>query len=194
MSVLGADAGNRDAGNSVPQHEKDAVRDMMAKCQNNLAACQVQRKNWSRVVELCTEVIKLDSGASKAYFRRGTAYMNTGNLDRARDDFAQADRLVPGDKGIAQALAKVNLGISAERKKSDKAFRGMFNAAARADTDVPTAPSEGAAAAADASPHDGPSASGVGAAGAGAAAAEAESGNEPAGSGASTDVVVGESS
>jgi tetratricopeptide (TPR) repeat protein len=50
----------------------------------------LERKEFQRAVDDCTESIRLDRNNISAYYVRGLAYQQMGNLDRAKQDFHAA--------------------------------------------------------------------------------------------------------
>lgn len=91
----------------------------------NMGACYLKLGEYQKCVEACTK--SLESGhSSKAFFRRGQAYMELRNIGGARGDLQRAQDLAPDDSTIAVELEKlqscVEHGNTAEREMYAKMF------------------------------------------------------------------------
>ena len=70
--------------------------------------------------------MSLDDKATKAYFRRGVAYLNKDDCERARTDFARVARDDPAlVKGQLDLLARKE---ASQAKAQEKMYKKMFAA------------------------------------------------------------------
>ena len=94
----------------------------------NLAACYVALSDWPRVVDYSARAIALDADNAKAHFRRGTAFLNIGDLDNADADLQKALALNGGSDGsISRALSQLSVKRRLADEKQRTAFAGMFD-------------------------------------------------------------------
>ena len=75
-------------------------------------------------VERCDQALKLDGKSTKALYRRAAARENLGLLELAEEDLRAARELVPKDRQVRTALARVTLGARSARNEREAGFRG----------------------------------------------------------------------
>ncbi|KAF7091788.1 hypothetical protein CFC21_094344 [Triticum aestivum] len=97
--------------NSVPSA---AGRALQLQCSVNLMACYLKLGEFEECVNEGSEVLSYDSGTAKAYYRRGQAYKELGNLQAAVADLSKAREISPDDETVAQALTEVQEKLSTE--------------------------------------------------------------------------------
>ncbi|XP_014218338.1 FK506-binding protein-like [Copidosoma floridanum] len=73
---------------------------------NNMAECQLIRKNYEHVLTLCNKVLNKDTNNVKAIYRRGVAYAGLKNFEQASNDLKMVITLEPKNK---LALEKYNI-------------------------------------------------------------------------------------
>ncbi|KAK3750014.1 hypothetical protein QZH41_008662, partial [Actinostola sp. cb2023] len=79
----------------VTEEFKQKAQHTESICYNNLAACHIAGSRWPKVVDYCSKVLAYQTNNAKALFRRGQAYMNLNDIDRAREDLIKAHELEP---------------------------------------------------------------------------------------------------
>ncbi|KAF7110011.1 hypothetical protein CFC21_110179 [Triticum aestivum] len=89
--------------NGVPSA---AGRALQLQCSVNLMACYLKLGEFEECVNEGSEVLSYESGDAKAYYRRGQAYKQLGNLHAAVADLSKAREISPDDETVAQALAE----------------------------------------------------------------------------------------
>ncbi|XP_058808982.1 FK506-binding protein-like [Phymastichus coffea] len=72
---------------------------------NNMAECQLIRKNYDNAIALCCKVLAKEENNVKALYRRGVAYGNLRNYKKAIDDLKIVVYLEPNN---SRALEKFN--------------------------------------------------------------------------------------
>ena len=92
----------------------------------NLSLCQMKYNNHSAVISNCTKVLEHDRTHVKALFKRGTAYMDTNDYDRAKEDLVAALDIEPNNKVVRNELSKVNQLLKREQEKMTVDFGKMF--------------------------------------------------------------------
>ena len=58
-----------------------------------MARAYWSKRNYDKAIADCTEAIRLDPALLEAYFLRGLSYGKNGDKAKAKDDFAQAEKL-----------------------------------------------------------------------------------------------------
>mmetsp|Transcript_37270 Transcript_37270/g.72723 ORF Transcript_37270/g.72723 Transcript_37270/m.72723 type:complete len:437 (+) Transcript_37270:139-1449(+) len=84
---------------------------------SNRAAVQLLKKNWGKVIEDCSEAIKLDASNSKAYYRASKAANALSKWDKAVDFCERGLKIDADNKEMAKELATARAGI---KKKEDE--------------------------------------------------------------------------
>jgi len=74
---------------------------------NNIALCELKRKNWIPVVEIFFDILRRNPSNAKALYRRGVAQCGHGKLDEAQGDFKAALVLDPRNVEARRKLAGV---------------------------------------------------------------------------------------
>ncbi|VAI89978.1 unnamed protein product [Triticum turgidum subsp. durum] len=97
--------------NSVPSA---AGRALQLQCSVNLMACYLKLGEFEECVNEGSEVLSYDSGTAKAYYRRGQAYKELGNLQAAVADLSKAREMTPEDETVAQALTEAQEKLATE--------------------------------------------------------------------------------
>ncbi|XBI01782.1 hypothetical protein VPH35_130476 [Triticum aestivum] len=87
--------------NSVPSA---AGRALQLQCSINLMACYLKLGEFE----------DYDTGTANAYYRRGQAYKELGNLQAAVADLSKAREMSPDDETVAQALAEAEEKLATE--------------------------------------------------------------------------------
>ncbi|KAG0618714.1 hypothetical protein M758_4G087100 [Ceratodon purpureus] len=94
----------------------------------NVAACYQKLREYLKSIETCNKVLEGNPHHVKGLFRRGTAYMETGDFDEARADFKQMmtiDKATTADANAA--LQKLKKREQEAELKAKKQFKGLFD-------------------------------------------------------------------
>ncbi|CAE7497566.1 hpr [Symbiodinium natans] len=106
---------------------------------NNMALCDLKRREWARAVETTTEILQRNSKNTKALYRRGVARIGQGKLREAREDLEAVVELEPENADARQKLAEIlrqlKANRTAEKDQADK-MRGFLRGE-RLDDTVP---------------------------------------------------------
>ncbi|KAG0053328.1 Peptidyl-prolyl cis-trans isomerase D [Gryganskiella cystojenkinii] len=85
-------------------------------------------KDMTSVLDMEAKYLS-NADKTKAYFRRGSAYLKTSTLDLelAKQDLEHAKKLSPNDAGVQRELDNVKAKLTAKRDKEKKAYAKMFS-------------------------------------------------------------------
>jgi peptidylprolyl isomerase len=92
----------------------------------NKAYVCLKMSKYADVFLACEEVLRIDSGCGKAYYRRALCYEMKGEWKNAKRDLINAGRCNPNDKEIRNELEKVNLEIQKEETKEREIYSSLF--------------------------------------------------------------------
>ena len=68
-------------------------------------------EHWTKAIALCSEIISLNSGAVKAWYRRGECYFLLEELKCALSDFEAVIKLVPDHENAIKSVALCKQGM-----------------------------------------------------------------------------------
>ncbi|KAI1310275.1 Peptidyl-prolyl cis-trans isomerase D [Mortierella claussenii] len=94
-------------------------------CALKLGRTELAIKDMTVVLEMDPQ-FSTDADRTKAYFRRGSAYLKTNDLENAKLNLEQAKKLSPKDTGVLRELEVVQTKLAAKREKEKKAYAKMF--------------------------------------------------------------------
>ncbi|KAK6635633.1 hypothetical protein RUM44_000887 [Polyplax serrata] len=92
---------------------------------NNLARCHLHYKNYSNVVELCDNSIKINSSV-KALYRRAVAYIELKEYECAENDLVQLLKLEPRNKAVIEKYREVRELDRNNRENYHSILKKMF--------------------------------------------------------------------
>ena len=110
----------------LSEADEKEVNEIKVKLHLNIAMCFLKLKNNHKVINNCTDALKLDNDNVKALFRRATAYYNEKKIKEAKSDLKRAVKLNPEDKAIKKLTAKIDLVIKKQKAKEKKMAKRMF--------------------------------------------------------------------
>jgi len=93
---------------------------------NNMAAAYMKTGKYDKAIKSCTEVLQSDSRNVKALFRRGKAYMEIGELEKAEKDLQDAEAIDPHDKALKKERSTLKEKMKQQEKKQQHFYRQMF--------------------------------------------------------------------
>jgi tetratricopeptide (TPR) repeat protein len=107
--------------------ETKQVNNLKVLVNNNMAAVYIKNGNLPKALNASNIVLQIEPKNVKALFRRGKAYLDEGNLDRAEADLMEAEKLDPEDKGIKKEIQVLKKKIKEDDKKKQKFYSNMFS-------------------------------------------------------------------
>jgi len=109
-------------------------------CWNNMAAAYLKEGNYTKAVNYCNKVLSLELNNVKALFRRGKAYLELNNLEKAQEDLKNAERVDPDDKSIQKELQALKKRQQEQDKKQQKFYSAMFDKLGKENEEEPKIP------------------------------------------------------
>ncbi|KAJ9141804.1 Peptidyl-prolyl cis-trans isomerase [Pleurostoma richardsiae] len=98
---------------------------------SNSALMNMKLGAWEECVHLASSALEVpaitDAERAKALYRRGYAYVRLKDEDKAIEDLAAANKLVPGDAAISSELAAVKKQQTARLAKEKAAYKKFFS-------------------------------------------------------------------
>ncbi|XP_031831554.2 tetratricopeptide repeat protein 9C [Nomia melanderi] len=93
---------------------------------NNMAGCQLNHKNYEHTISLCTKVLNKESNNVKALYRRGVAYGNLKDVEKAVTDLKKAVILEPNNRAAKEQLLIYDAKLQEANQKFEDMVRRMF--------------------------------------------------------------------
>lgn len=108
----------------------------------NLALAYLKVKEYQLAIKFATQALSKDPENAKALFRRGSAHMARGELDKAKEDLKQANEITEGkDAGVREALVSLKERYKQQREQEIE-FSQRVITSAQITQDIPYEPSE----------------------------------------------------
>ncbi|KAG7661850.1 uncharacterized protein J8A68_004625 [[Candida] subhashii] len=96
----------------------------------NLSLVCLQLKDYPKAINYCTYLLDMtnisDPERAKAYFRRGSSYIDTRKYKQAIDDLQHANNLIPEDKLIIQAKDKAEKLLEQQKAQERAKYSKFF--------------------------------------------------------------------
>eukprot|EP01060_Flectonema_neradi_P000765 TRINITY_DN10475_c0_g1_i2.p2 TRINITY_DN10475_c0_g1~~TRINITY_DN10475_c0_g1_i2.p2 ORF type:complete len:179 (+),score=39.43 TRINITY_DN10475_c0_g1_i2:2648-3184(+) len=116
----------RRAAAQATEEEKKAACSIAAQLKCNLSLARLKLQDWEGAIRFATETLELEPDNTKAFFRRGSAYLEKGSAAEARRDLEKVEKTDPTlVKALLQRLSKLEAKDSKDR---DKLYKKMFAA------------------------------------------------------------------
>lgn len=93
---------------------------------NNMAGCQLNRKNYEHTISLCNKILNKESSNVKALYRRGVAHGNLKDVEKAVADLKNAANLEPHNQTIKEQLSIYNVKLQEANQKFENMIKRMF--------------------------------------------------------------------
>lgn len=91
-----------------------------------MCACYLKLKQYPEALKEANTALLINKSA-KGLFRRGKAYMGIGELEKAKIDFQEAEKIVPNDREVREALRVVNKRLIKQEENRRKFFLKLFS-------------------------------------------------------------------
>jgi len=110
--------------------EKEAMQAIRVSSFLNLSQCLSKQNKWPEVISQCNKALELDKSSSKALFRRATAYLESGELLLARQDFKlvlEKDGSTATRRDVKAALDRLRMLQQVQNQQQKGVFSNMFS-------------------------------------------------------------------
>lgn len=102
------------------------IEKLKAKLYNNLASCYLKHGDNETVIELCGKVLTYDPTNVKALYKRGVAWCNERDYEKAKDDLQKLVDLEPNNKAAKDKLAFATAKLQEAQAKVNCIVKKMF--------------------------------------------------------------------
>lgn len=107
--------------------ESIAINTLKLSCYLNLSACQMKHENFKSAVVNCSKALNLQANNTKALFRRGAAYIQLQEYEKAKDDLIAAQQLEPNNQAIVKQLQLLKSRVQKLNQYYASAMKKMFS-------------------------------------------------------------------
>lgn len=107
----------------ISLHDIDKFK---ANLYNNLASCYSKEKIFETVIELCNKVLTMEENNIKALHKRGFAYAETRDFEKAKNDLTKVLELDVDNKTAKEKLQLVHSKISQQEAEFASMVKKMF--------------------------------------------------------------------
>lgn len=112
----------------VPSGEEGMdIKGLKLSCYLNIAACQMRHHNFESVVKNSTKALNLQPNNAKALYRRGSAYVELQEYEKAQEDLLAAHQLEPKNQAIARQLQILKSRVQKLNQYYASAMKKMFS-------------------------------------------------------------------
>lgn len=102
------------------------ISDLRLALYNNMAICQLKRKNYQHVVMLCTKVLGKDGNNVKALYRRGVAHGSMGDNEKAIVDLKAVLTLESSNHSAKERFDVYNTRLQKSIQRNKDMMKRMF--------------------------------------------------------------------
>ncbi|OAJ38515.1 hypothetical protein BDEG_22428 [Batrachochytrium dendrobatidis JEL423] len=108
---------------SLSDAEKTEIVATIKACHANMAACYIKNENYTKAIDFCDRVLKVDSNNTKAMYRKGHALFKMNELEPSLKILMSAVKLAPNDVLIRDQITQVKTKITELEIKSRNELR-----------------------------------------------------------------------
>ena len=102
------------------------IGDLRIVLYNNMAECHLNRKNYEHAISLCCKVLERDENNVKALYRRGIAYGNLKNVEKALEDFKKVLSIEPRNSLAREKFNLYNEQWQVANERYQQIVKRMF--------------------------------------------------------------------
>eukprot|EP00455_Lapot_gusevi_P047867 TRINITY_DN653_c0_g1_i2.p1 TRINITY_DN653_c0_g1~~TRINITY_DN653_c0_g1_i2.p1 ORF type:complete len:367 (+),score=124.30 TRINITY_DN653_c0_g1_i2:293-1393(+) len=111
-----------------PSPEEEAkIAAAKVPCYSNRAACYLKLRRYQEAIQDCDSVLKIEPENGKALMRRGQAYFELKDDEKAKPDLVAAARLLPKEKPIRDMLAAISQRHNEYLRKQRELYARAFS-------------------------------------------------------------------
>ncbi|CAG9320994.1 unnamed protein product [Blepharisma stoltei] len=109
----------------LTDQQEAQVNEIRFSTYSNMTAVHLKEGNYERTILKANKALEINE-SSKVLYRRGMAYLQLNDLDRAKSDFDKANEKTPGDPSIQAAYKLWNKKMKESEERDRRHFKGMF--------------------------------------------------------------------
>ncbi|GIY82410.1 peptidyl-prolyl cis-trans isomerase FKBP4 [Caerostris extrusa] len=106
--------------------DKDKKDDLLKVAHLNLAACFLKLEKFGDVLESCDKALAIEPNNSKAFFRRGKAYLALQECEKAKENFTKVLEYEPSNTAAKKVIQICNLNLKKQLDKEKKMYQTIF--------------------------------------------------------------------
>jgi tetratricopeptide (TPR) repeat protein len=108
------------------EEDKQEVTKLKVTCHLNMAACYLKMEKEKEAIQECSSALKIEPNNVKALFRRGRAYMEEKEWEKAEEDFNKSLEMDKDNIEIKNELVRLAKKKQEQDKKDKSIFGGLF--------------------------------------------------------------------
>ncbi|XP_035210309.1 70 kDa peptidyl-prolyl isomerase-like [Stegodyphus dumicola] len=109
------------------QEEGMDIRGLKLSCYLNVAACQMRHHNFESVVINSTKALIIQPNNAKALYRRGAAYLQLQEYEKAKEDLSSAQQLEPKNQAVAKQMQILKCRVQKLNQYYASAMKKLFS-------------------------------------------------------------------
>ncbi|XP_035230345.1 dynein assembly factor 4, axonemal-like isoform X2 [Stegodyphus dumicola] len=111
-----------------PEQEGDMdFKDLKLACYLNIAACQMRHHNYESVVINSTKALSIQPENVKALYRRGAAYVQLQEYEKADEDLSSAHRMEPNNQAVVKQIQILKHRVQKLNQYYANAMKKLFS-------------------------------------------------------------------
>lgn len=111
---------------AATEEQKKQAEALIHAANANIAACYLKLNQFDKAVQWSAKVLEKEPNNAKALFRRGFAYLQLKEYEKAAEDLTEAAKLQPEDKAIKAALRQAKEHTAKAEEKYKQSFAQAF--------------------------------------------------------------------
>ncbi|GFU20575.1 peptidyl-prolyl cis-trans isomerase FKBP4 [Nephila pilipes] len=108
------------------QEEGMDIKGLKLSCYLNVAACQMRHHNYESVVINSSKALSMQPDNAKALYRRGAAYVQLQEYEKAKEDLTSAQQLEPKNQAVSKQLQLLKSKVQKLNQYYASAMKKLF--------------------------------------------------------------------
>ncbi|XP_071790726.1 inactive peptidyl-prolyl cis-trans isomerase FKBP6-like [Asterias amurensis] len=113
------------------ESEEDEMKRVLLKLLLNSALCNIKLCNSTRALSNCMKALDIDHNNVKAMFRRGQAFLQLSDFEKAQKWLSKAQKQCPNDTAIVKEIAKLHTARKTFKQMEQSMYTKMFPSATK---------------------------------------------------------------
>jgi len=111
----------------IEDEDSEEGKKLLSVCRLNATMAYLRNKQYTNAVEYSGKVLDKDPNNAKGLFRRGVAYIELQDFDRAKTDLELLLKNEPENADAKKELLRLRKSVAEARKKEKKVFGKIFS-------------------------------------------------------------------